>query len=72
LSLLVVTVTPVVTLATTWLVLIVVPVSATAVVGAAILLQSSPAYPAVALADVTTVTLAGMQPAFDATNTTAV
>jgi hypothetical protein len=48
-------------------VLIVVPVSATVVVAAVILLQSSPAYPAVPLAEVTTVFDAGMQPVLLAT-----
>jgi TRAP-type mannitol/chloroaromatic compound transport system permease small subunit len=60
-----------VTLATTWLVLIVVPVSATAVVASVIFDQSTPAYPAVADADVTTVTVAGMHPVLLATKTTA-
>jgi TRAP-type mannitol/chloroaromatic compound transport system permease small subunit len=58
-----------VTLATTWLVLIVVLVRATDVVAAVILPQSSPAYPAVADAVVTTVTDAGMQPVFFAIST---
>jgi TRAP-type mannitol/chloroaromatic compound transport system permease small subunit len=60
-----------VTLATTWLTLIVVLVKATAVVAAVIFDQSSPAYPAVADADVTTVTVAGMHPVLLATKTTA-
>jgi hypothetical protein len=60
-----------VTLATTWLVLIVVPLRATAVVASVIFDQSTPAYPAVADADVTTVTVAGMHPVLLATKTTA-
>jgi hypothetical protein len=49
----------------------VVPLKFTVLVAAVSLLQSTPAYPAVADAVVTTVTLAGMQPVLLATKTTA-